>query len=421
MTDSPNTLDKDRRHALIHQVVHAETTDDLRALLTTFAPRALADAFRSYFDAGSKKLPHLRRDALVLTGKAFVKVTNQDVVNAVDRLKARHPGFLEGMVGWWLDRHAPLLLALLDGQAFTAGVDPAVFTVALRLLRDDARPADCLLATAAQADERVKAAQEQQDSVTSDLEAERARAEADRQRVERDATEARLTFERELCAAQTESERVLTAVRTEADQAVAAAQDRIRTLHDQLEAAREQLGVQCEAADTALQAALAEAAEKHQRTVSELQRRIAQVRQEAEGTRQRQAAELEELRHTLDARREAVQPAPPPDLDTQFSGALVINYVALADDPAQRLADLFGMYRAYAQGNLGDPRLAHATNLARLTGPPRGVLLVGVERLLEDGANTAADRYLRLRSQQQETQLRQLVARVHSQLLGGNA
>lgn len=421
MSDSPNTLDKDRRHALIHQVMYAETTDDLRALLATFAHRALADAFRSYFDTGNKKHPHLRRDALVITGKAFPRVTNQDVVNAADRLKARHHVFLEGMVGWWLDRYAPLLLALLNGQASTTGMDPAVFSVALRLLGDNARLADCLLATAAHADEQAKAAREQQASKTSELEARLTRAEVDRRQAERDATEARRTFERELSAARKEAEQALTAVKNDAEQGMAAAQDQIRTLQDQLGVAHEQLGEQREASDTTLQAALVHAAETHQRTVSELQRRIAQVRQEAEGARQRQAAELEELRQALNAQRKAVPPAPPPDLDAQFAGALVINYAALGEDPAGRLADLFGMYRAYAQGNLGDPRLARATNLARLTGARRGVLLVGAERLLEDGANTAADRYLRLRSQQQETQLRQLVARVHSQLLGGSA
>ncbi|MBB5234152.1 hypothetical protein [Deinococcus budaensis] len=432
MSDSPNTLDKDRRHALIHQVVHAETTDDLRALLTTSAPRVLADAFRSYFDAGSKKLPHLRRDALVITGKAFAKVTNQDVVNAADRLRTKHPGFLEWMVGWWLDRHAPLLLSLLNGEALRSGVDSAVFTVALRLLGDDARPADCLLATATQADERAKAAQEQQDAATSELEAELARAEAERQQAKRDAAGALLTFQREfaavnagaeqtLKAARMEAEQALSAVKNDANQRMAAAQDEIRTLQDQLGAAHGQLVEQREAANTALQAALAQATETHQRTVAELQQRIARVRHESEGTRQRQAAELEQLRHTLAAQRRAAPPARPPDLDAQFTGALVINYAALGNDPAERLADLFSMYRAYARGNLDDPRLARATNLARLTGARRGVLLVGAERLLEDGANTAADRYLRLRSQQQETQLRQLVARVHSQLLGGNA
>lgn len=136
-----------------------------------------------------------------------------------------------------------------------------------------------------------------------------------------------------------------------------------------------------------------------------------------------QQNKIKELELQFDA------PVAPPDTpptvpltDDLLDQALVIHYPLLGADPVSRLADFFGMYRAFAEGRRHDPRLERVTNAARFErSEPLGVLVVGMEQLLEDGANVPLERLLRQRGARQESVLHGLIARVSSPRLEGNA
>jgi hypothetical protein len=101
--------------------------------------------------------------------------------------------------------------------------------------------------------------------------------------------------------------------------------------------------------------------------------------------------------------------------------ALVIDYQRLSHDPIQRLKILFQAYRAFLEGRNDHEALQRASNIAALSGEPQGVLVLGLERMLEDGANTALEGLLDLRVMRQESVLRQLVGKLESPRLARNA
>lgn len=101
--------------------------------------------------------------------------------------------------------------------------------------------------------------------------------------------------------------------------------------------------------------------------------------------------------------------------------ALVIDYQLLSPDPIQRLKLLFQAYRAFLEGRHQNAALQRASNIATLSGQARGVLVLGLESMLEDGANTALESLLDLRVVQQESVLRQLAAKLESPRSARNA
>ena len=101
--------------------------------------------------------------------------------------------------------------------------------------------------------------------------------------------------------------------------------------------------------------------------------------------------------------------------------ALVIDYQQLSHEPILRLKILFQAYRAFLEGRNDHEALQRASNIAALSGEPQGVLVLGLERMLEDGANTALEGLLDLRVVRQESVLRQLVGKLESPRLARNA
>lgn len=131
---------------------------------------------------------------------------------------------------------------------------------------------------------------------------------------------------------------------------------------------------------------------------------------------QRQLREQHEQIDDLIRKLEALRQQPPaPALDVaQLEDALILHYEGCGQTPVDRLLGLFGAYRAFLNGQ-PDERLTRASNIAALNGrAPSGLLLLGMERLLEDGANLPLERYLRSRVFQQEARLHGLIENLTS-------
>ena len=126
-------------------------------------------------------------------------------------------------------------------------------------------------------------------------------------------------------------------------------------------------------------------------------------------------AVISQLRRDL----EQVVQAPPllPGDDEELGQALILEYERLGEDPATRILNLFAAYRDLRAGTPSD-LLQEASNLEALGSvAPSGLLIVGLERLLDDGASLPLERFMRTRIFQQEARLARLLAQVKGKVL----
>ncbi len=130
----------------------------------------------------------------------------------------------------------------------------------------------------------------------------------------------------------------------------------------------------------------------------------------------REYQELE--RHVIHVRRSQSSPIPEQILEQ----TLILEYQQFASDPIERFIALFSAYRALLKRDFTHDTLLHHSNIAQFetkTNEPQGILVLGMERLLEDGANMALEPLLRLKVLRQETVLQQLLGKIESPRLRG--
>ena len=153
------------------------------------------------------------------------------------------------------------------------------------------------------------------------------------------------------------------------------------------------------------------------RQVRELRQMMQRERDDAERRRaqlqRQQASQHQQIRQLQDELSVLNEAALTPVLELeQLEQALILQYEQLGETPTERLLGLFTAYRAFLDGH-AHPLLDEASNLAALTGKaPSGILLLGLERLLEDGANLPLARFMRSRIFQQEASLHDLIEHV---------
>ncbi len=101
------------------------------------------------------------------------------------------------------------------------------------------------------------------------------------------------------------------------------------------------------------------------------------------------------LREEAEARLKALKgaPLPPPLPQEALLRVLVLDYPALGEGPVERLKALLEGYRAFLRAE-DHPALAHS-NARFLSGEPEGILLLGLERLLQDLGRLPLERWLR--------------------------
>lgn len=144
--------------------------------------------------------------------------------------------------------------------------------------------------------------------------------------------------------------------------------------------------------------------EEAKREVEGLKARLAEAlkleseraRWEEERARLKEALEGERaLREGAEARFKAWEeaPLPPPLPQEALFRVLVLDYLALGEGPVARLQALLEGYRAFLKGE-DHPALAHS-NARFLSGSPEGILLLGLEGLLQDLGRLPLERWLR--------------------------
>ncbi len=144
--------------------------------------------------------------------------------------------------------------------------------------------------------------------------------------------------------------------------------------------------------------------EEAKREIEGLKARLAELLVlESERARwEEERAELEEglrreraLREEAEARLKVPEgaPLPPPLPQEALLRVLVLDYPALGERPVERLRALLEGYRAFLKGE-DHPALAHS-NVRFLSGEPEGILLLGLERLLQDLGRLPLERWLR--------------------------
>ncbi|MEJ5337836.1 MAG: hypothetical protein WHT26_11170 [Thermus sp.] len=144
--------------------------------------------------------------------------------------------------------------------------------------------------------------------------------------------------------------------------------------------------------------------EEAKREMESLRARLAEaLNLESERARwEEEKARLEEalgreraLWEGAEARLKALEGAPLPSPLPQEAlfRVLVLDYPALGEAPVERLKALLEGYRAFLKGE-DHPALAHS-NARFLSGNPEGILLLGLEQLLQDLGRLPLERWLR--------------------------
>jgi phage shock protein A len=94
--------------------------------------------------------------------------------------------------------------------------------------------------------------------------------------------------------------------------------------------------------------------------------------------------------------------------------ALLIDYPALSTVPAQRLIGLLELYRAFLEGRPHPHLEAHTNLAAHSQESPVGILLLGLEQLLQDGIHLPLERFLKASTFGIEAVLHHLVTHLPS-------
>jgi hypothetical protein len=174
---------------------------------------------------------------------------------------------------------------------------------------------------------------------------------------------------------------------------------------------RKELEARLETLETTQQHSLEELQRKHVEQVQALQAEMNDLRFEKQQL---------EKQHTEG--EVALANDEPPALlpsDDTFGHLLIFQYERGGADAVERLLTLFKAYRAFMKGESQNVYLTQVSNIDKFRDtPPEGLLVTDMARLLEDGANSALESFLNLRSLKQESVLRQLVSKLESPKFG---
>lgn len=441
MTKSAKTYTRPQMMALLTYLCGEEQHELLKDVIRSFPSATVLSLYRSVF-RGKRYMVGRQ-----LLHKPPEDVQFEDIIEALPALLDREKHYVRSLVESWLNRHVFIVRALLDGTALPVDTDGAILTLAECIVNDPDSVARSRGATFAAFRDQQKAAQEREETLTHtlrDLRSELALAQTaqagEPARLGRAISDTRAALETEFSLERASLE-------VEHTSSLRALETRAQTAEVRLVELAEMHAATLAARD----AANAEQLAAHQRAVQDLQQRIAEVRRSQRGA---EMAEVERLKQDLASAQVQVAARLDPqvlaeleaahahelarlrnelevavkgthttvDLGDLLDEALIINYPALGDSPADRLADAIVLYRALLAHDLEGVLVARATNAGTLRdAADRDLVVVGVEQLLEDAASLSLDRVLRLTSVRREAQLHQLIHRVVSPRLEGHA
>ncbi|WP_034383096.1 hypothetical protein [Deinococcus sp. YIM 77859] len=420
VTPSPEPAATDaheaRRLRLLNPQHAAFLQDALRSLPRKVVTDVYLTAYRANEFRGSK-----------LLGRPLRRAQTTDIIAAIPRLYAQPEKVAEKYADLWLQAFTSLLERLERRETPADDLPHEALRVATWLLQfeRDAPDQEALtraLERARQLEEELRAARaalQQAEARSKAWEGEANAREKQNQNLLRRVEQAvqaererqQGLLERERARHERERQKLLASIKA---QDARHAKD-LANLQQQLEAARAECDRLRLEGHAVLQARLQDA----QQQVRERDHRISELQSKYLRQLREKHDELERVWAQLDTLQQ--RPASP-FTDELLDGALIVHYSTLHEDAVQRFTDLFGLYRALLKRRYDDDRLQRCTNISEFVQrEPQGILVLGLEQLLEDGANLALERFLRMRSLRQESLMQQLLERVQSPRLGGQA
>ncbi len=401
------------------QAVHAQRLERLlqpehaaqfETLVRTLPPTSLLELYRSFFGRSKEGMAQ----GQLLAKSALKRLTLEHIVAALPRAREKKPKLLQTIGKFWLDLHTPALDRLaqddLPGQSFGS----EALSLMLWVLGEDSASPQALLHRAlnrvAQLERTVQQLEHTQlEQERQLLEMRQAGEQAEQERLRREQVHTQTVREtrddsvrfaqqhaQALAQVQGEHQALNHEHRHQLEQherliqEYRAEQEARQTLEQLLEQCSNQLDSERQQADRERQAQAEERSTLHE----SYQHQLATLRLELDGA-QRQRPSL-------------------PLSEAALEQVLILDYQQLGPDPASRLIGLFQAYKAFLKGQSQEVHLAQASNIAQVQGQPKGVVLLGVERMLEDGSQLPLERMLTSRLMNQESLLHQLIERTTS-------
>jgi hypothetical protein len=329
-----------------------EQVATLREALRTLPPRWISDGYKAFFRSRDEA------QSFRLVRLPFRKITHMAVLDALPKLHDHRPEIIRHLSELFVARHEHTLNDLLVGGV-PEGVGADTLPVLYWLVEEEWGP-----------EQRAQS-----------------------------------------LASMTASLVTVRAALAEEEQRHHQSQEQLVVMQKDLNTARQRLN-DVQAQHEMELSAIRQAHEAYRAAAARQQRQWAHAVQVIRDDQSAAASELQELRAQV-TQLKAQPPAPTMDVEALHQ-ALILDYEQCGTTPTQRLLGLFQAYRAFLEGQ-ADEHLERASNLTALGGEaPSGLLLLGLERLLEDGAGLPLARYLGSRVFQQEAILHRLIDPVES-------
>ncbi len=395
--------------AAFHFMLEPDNGAWLHKALSSLPPTLLARPFKAQFPAHAPEV-------FILTGKRANKVAAADILDNLEKVRARRPEVLEALVEVWLDNVAqpaaqqddvteapPDALAVLSwlwssGEGAPAADWRTVQTLTAQLEAFQAERttlAEELARAQRELAKLTKASAKVQDKIRIE--------QAERQRLNKE-------LSAKVSALERSEQRNLVLKRD-----ISAYRERVADLEQTLEQ-QEQRFIKDSGIDQKRHEALSrqhqQLRDDHARLTNDHK---TAHRTLADGVRER--AEMSRLISSLEGRVAELEEVArlhelPLDAET-LQDALILDYETLGDDPRQRFTALLDLYEA-ALRQEPHPLLEEKTNWGALCGEFQGILLLGLEPLLLDALRLPIRRYLKMSSFSKEALLRSLAVHIES-------
>lgn len=378
----------------------------LRLAISEFPEGSLAKIYKSIVNPQDKH-------SFLTVGSPLNTLNDQHVLEHLDRVAERYPKVIETFAKIWLQANQEALLDLAAGRAPEIPPSPAWLKVALWLWENTDQLSDPTWATVAAWLEQYHQRLVEQEAKLSEL----------REALEHEHTQKaklRKQLEKAEAAAnffQDEKKNLNELIRTQKTQ--------ISHLESQLQAEKKQCAQYQEEAER-----FTAESEEYKRLLDEREKQLAIVRSDLFECDRKLAEQhhlnrqlLEQLNHLANrleetkrevrrleqeaAKLKTQQGVP---FSTELLGrALIIDYPALSTDPKERLIGLLELYRAFLEGRTHPLLESHTNLVVHSHQPPIGILLLGLEQLLQDGIHLPLERFLKSPTFGIETLLHRLV------------
>jgi hypothetical protein len=444
---------------LIEKLVHPDNVQRLRFVLDTLSHQFITEVVRGYFGKGNTSR------STILFNKDYSRVRKEDIVHHLKRVVTQEPLFVKWLIRPWLEKAQNDIAVLRDNQMPEGEKSPSLL-VTLLWLTGNHGVSQVLLE---QLVEKTSTLQEELDlekQNATNLESEKIRLKTKltEREDELDSSEQKLKakgseltqlakshqtawqlkedahtkelnqrteffaekfknhearVEQEKTALIAELQRnhelaIQESLTKQQQELTARYESELTTLQAQLDDSvkvRKELEARLETLETARQHSLEELQRQHTEQVQALQTEMDDLKLEK--------YELEKQlveREVAQANLKSPSLLPP---DDTFGNLLIFHYERGGADALERLLTLFKAYRAFMEGESQNVYLTQVSNIDKFRDtPPEGLLVTDMARLLEDGANSALESFLNLRSLKQETVLRQLVSKLESPKFG---